>query len=624
MANKLIKGWITKNISSLGEISPKLYHRTDLKNYSHGLKTARNVICNVEGTITNAPKLVLDKSVVIAGLPNDGTIEAFKYSIVEQQDTYDGIIVLFATLKVYILKIINTTPLTITVDKEIATTYTEAEIKMLSISQIENNVLICVTGKKPSMIRIDEDDLTLSGVITYWDNIINPPVKPVDTQYVGGFTGFEDSMTWRTVSNYVEFKTIKLNMIEQSFIDTLDRGSIRIYGGTYRIDSITTASGFHTFKTTLLEEGALLAPTTAEDINSKDVRFSEDLFSGDRYPSIGGIYQSKIFFADIEGNTNAIVLSKTLEFFDFSTGLNDDDGIVMFVPSPKHETIRKVVTYNSILIMTDNAIWSSSINSILTPKTSQLFQQIGMPPSNGTFVTFEGTIYYVNSFGNRVYRIDYDLDSQNYVAHEISLFARHLFTNGIQDLGVIKYQGDDYIASNTIIAVETIDQFGEAVFTDTETTALCNNNIEQGVIAWSRYEMANQMERVDFLEETIFFNINVTLEVYRLSQTVFRDDMFIELLPPTPNDQLQSDLPFITKQFDIKNIYITIIGEYDVLINGSEVFLGFAQNPLLPSNVRAMKVIAGNRRPIQITNKNNAKTEILAIYYEIETTTENG
>jgi hypothetical protein len=273
--------------------------------------------------------------------------------------------------------------------------------------------------------------------------------------------------------------------------------------------------------------------------------------------------------------------------------------------------------------MTDNAIWSSSINTILTPKTSQLFQQIGMPPSNGIFVTFEGTIYYANSFGNKIFRIDYDLDSQNYVAHEISLFARHLFERGIQDLGVIKYKGDDYIASNTILAVESIDEFGESTFNDTETTNICNNNIEQGVIAWSRYEMLNKMERVEFLEQTLFFNIETNLEVYKLSDTVFRDDMVVELLPPTPNDNLKSDLPFITKQFTVKQIYLSIIGDYDVLINGGEVFLGFGQNPLLPSNVRAIRVIAGNSRPIQITNKNNAKTEILAIYYDLETNTEN-
>ena len=618
----LIKGWITKNISSLGEISPKLYHRTDLKNYSHGLKTARNVICNVEGTITNAPKLVLDESLVIAGLPTDGVIEAFKYSVVEQQDGYDGVIVLFATLKAHVLKLINTNPITITVEKEIDTTYTVDEIKQLSISQIENNVLICTTGKVPSMIRIEEDNLSLSAVVDYWTKIINPPVKPVDTEYVSGFIGFEDSMSWRTVTNYVEFKTIKLNMIEPTFIAILNKGNIQIYGGTYRIDAITETSGYYTFKTTRIVEGSLDATAIVENLNSKEVRFSEDLFSGNRYPSIGGVYQSRIFFADIEGNTNAIVFSKTLEYFDFSTGLNDNDGIVIFVPAPQHETIRKVVTYNSILILTDNAIWSSSINTILTPKTSQLFQQIGMPPSNGLFVTFEGTIYYVNSFGNKIYRIDYDLDSQNYVAHEISLFARHLFANGIQDIGVIKYQGYDNIASNSILPVETKDEFGESVFTDTETTNLCNNNTEQGVIAWSRYEMPNQMERVEFLEQTIFLNIVTDLEVYKLSDTIFRDDMLIELLPPTTNDDLKSDLPFITKQFNIKQIYLSIIGDYDVLINGSEVFLGFNQNPLIPSNVRAIRVIANNTRPIEITNRNNARTEILSIYYEIETNTE--
>jgi hypothetical protein len=620
----VLRGWITKNISSLGEISPKLYHRTDLENYSNGLKTARNVICNVEGTITNAPQYVLDKSLVVAGLPTDGVIKAFKYNVIEQQDAYDGVVVLFAVGKTYILKLINTSPITITVEKEIASTYISAEIKQLSVSQIENNVLVCTTGKEPSMIRIEEDTLSASGEIDYWNNIINPPVKPVDTDYIVGFTGYEDSMTWQTIANYIEFKTIKLNMLEPAFASILVKGNIRIYGGTYRIDSVVLASGYYTFKTTRIVEGTLEAPATVENLNSKDVRFSEDLFSGGRYPSIGGVYQSRLFFADVEGNTNVIVFSKTLEYFDFSTGLNDDDGIVIFVPAPQHETIRKVVTYNSILIMTDNAIWSSSINTILTPKTSQLFQQIGMPPSNGLFVTFEGTIYYVNSFGNKIYRIDYDLDSQNYVAHEISLFARHLFDRGIQDIGVIQYQGYDYIASNTIISVESIDEFGESTFADVETTNLCNNNIEQGVIAWSRYEMPNKFERAEFLEETLFFNISTNLEVWKLSDTVFRDDMVIELLPPTMSDLplKANDLPFITKQFDIKQIYLSIIGDYDVLINGNEVFLGFGQNPLLPSNVRALRVLASNQRPIKITNKNNERTEILSIYYELESNTE--
>ena len=225
----LIKGWISKIISSLGEISPKLYHRTDLENYSHGLKTARNVICNVEGTITNAPKLVLDTSLVIPNLPTDGTIEVFKYSVLEQQDDYDGIVILLASLKLYVLKLINGNPITVTVEKEIDTTYTVDEIKKLSISQIENNILICTTGKKPSMVRIDESDLTLSGIIDYWDKILNPPVKPVDTEYVTGFTGFEDSLEWVQPNNetFVNFTTLKDNMYEPLFIAELEKGNIK-------------------------------------------------------------------------------------------------------------------------------------------------------------------------------------------------------------------------------------------------------------------------------------------------------------------------------------------------------------------------------------------------------------
>ena len=54
MARKIV-GWDGKLVNSVGEISPKLYFRSDLDIYERGLKLAKNCFISTEGSIFNAP-----------------------------------------------------------------------------------------------------------------------------------------------------------------------------------------------------------------------------------------------------------------------------------------------------------------------------------------------------------------------------------------------------------------------------------------------------------------------------------------------------------------------------------------------------------------------------------------
>ncbi|MGL4671189.1 hypothetical protein, partial [Cetobacterium sp.] len=151
-----------KNVFSLGEISPDLYHRYDLAQYDFGLAFLKNGIAKVGGTIVSSPEIVFRQS-----FSNNGSGKRwFKYN---NDDTIN---------KKCVMVLITTTMFTFfTVDenyifakvKEIGANYTEAELDILSITQIENTILVCCKGKKPQMIKLNESDFNNIVLVDYWE-----------------------------------------------------------------------------------------------------------------------------------------------------------------------------------------------------------------------------------------------------------------------------------------------------------------------------------------------------------------------------------------------------------------------------------------------------------------------
>ena len=226
---------------SLGEITPSLSYRVDLEIPTRGLRYLKNGICTTSAGLTNFPAFDFVKNIPVSGVK---AFKLFKYKINKKDTSLDGYLFLYTDQKVVVLRVDN-----FEVVKEIATKYTAEEIKNLSIAQFENSVISCVANKEPVMIRVTESTPEFT-VVDYWANIQNPPVKRVESEYV--YTE-DDTLvfSWYKQGVKVIFEsTIGNPIYKETFLNSVVKGSISIYGGEFRIEKIENPKGKHKITTT--------------------------------------------------------------------------------------------------------------------------------------------------------------------------------------------------------------------------------------------------------------------------------------------------------------------------------------------------------------------------------------
>ena len=172
---------------SYGEISPDLIYRSDTQIPSFGVSYLKNATMTYSAGLTNLPKL--EKTIEIP-LEGASVMKPFKYKIVKKDTTLNGYLFLFTDKKALVLRMDNFQKV-----GEVASSYTPDEIKKLSMTQFDNSIIICCENKKPIMIRVDETTPSFT-VVQYWENIKNPPVKRLETEF--SYTG-EDKVVFKWV-----------------------------------------------------------------------------------------------------------------------------------------------------------------------------------------------------------------------------------------------------------------------------------------------------------------------------------------------------------------------------------------------------------------------------------------
>ena len=610
-----MKVWRSKNIFSLGEISPNLYHRFDLVQYEAGLRVLKNGFSKVEGTVTNCPELEIKQSNIVT---TGDTIKTFLYNV-DDRNNYKGILVLIDGNTFKLLKINNDN--TMEFKKEFSAVYTSEEIKLLSIVQLENNIMICCRGKKPNLIRIDETNIGNSAIVNYWEAIVDPPVKPIKTEYQNKPTK-PDIAQWNKTrfGNIVTVKVTDTHPIfSDTFLTNVTNGQMSLFGNMYRITSATQSGNETTFKLIGIDETGITPPRVDQDgkevwetFDVNKISFLESIFSNNRYPALCSYYQGRLVFANVQDNPDFVAFSKTGDYFKFSGNVKEDDsGFTLAIPSDERAIINNIISWNSLLITTNIGVWSTPIMQGLTPTNSFLSRQLipNFARLEENCINSNGTLYYVNDFKNKVYSLLYNYDSKMYQAEEISTYSNYMLKNGIRKIVRLQYDGEDYVACD----------MGDYY-------AMCTINRQQQVTSWNRYTTSESYVIINIEDLTLFLTkTNNYVTSKQFSYTVFKDDMEIQLLPPVLGDEATriGGCPYIVKSsYSYGNIRVAVIGDYIIDINGQQKVAGLGHNIDLPYVVQFdlcnAGSIFGDVKPLTIKNKSNKKIEISGIYYTIE------
>lgn len=481
-----------------GEVLPNYCYRIDTDIPARGLLYLKNGVPSSAG-LTNFPAL---EKISSLELKNVKAIRVFKYKMNKKDTTLSGLIFVFTDSKLYIFRQDNFTKL-----HEIESNYSVTEVNnLLSIAQFENSIIICCENKKPFMIRINERDLTFE-VVDYWENITNPPVKGVSSEY---YYTDEDKQVyeWYKKGTKIIFKSTVGKIYDTKFIENLSKGRISFYGGEFYIDKVEDLENTQMFTTTQMiapEIDIPLENAIAEDrkINILDIRFSENLFKDDGYPAVCCYYAGRIIFGNVAGNPSAIVSSRVNDSLNFRSSLEDNDGFTTFIPDNELNTVKALIPHKSLLALTDKGVYSTLLNTVLTPKESMFFQMPTPTPRalTGTYIKHQGALYYVDT-SDRINRFDDVGEENTYKSHEISIYSQHL-TKGATKIYATEFQ------TNNFVGVD-----------NGEMNSIFVHNQQTDISAWTRTErLTGLIEYTEVDNELYQFHVtDTTVDIYMYSK----------------------------------------------------------------------------------------------------------
>lgn len=579
-----------------GEVLPNFCYRIDTDIPSRALLYLKNGIPS-SGGITNFPAL---EKIATINIPNIQALRVFKYKMNKKNTSLTGLLFMFTDDKLHILRQDNFTKL-----HSLESNYSVEEIKnKLSITQFENSLIICCENKKPYMVRVNEIDLTFS-VVDYWENITNPPVKGVSSEYT--YVGEDKTVfEWFKRGTKIIFKSTVGKVYNSNFIKGLTKGRISIYGGEFYIDKIEDIENTQTFTTTQMIAPEIETPAenAADDdkkINILDIRFSENLFKDNGYPAVCCYYAGRIIFGNVAGNPSAIVSSRVNDSLNFRSSLEDNDGFTTFIPDNELNTVKALIPHKSLLAMTDKGVYSTLLNTVLTPKESMFFQMPTPTPkaTTGTYIKHQGALYYVDT-SDRINKFDDIGEDNTYKSHEISIYSQHL-TKGVEKIYAAEF------LTNNFLGVDKGNENNVFIHnSQTDVSAWTRTDRKSGIIEYT--EIDNKLNH--------FIVTGSNVEVFTYSNTKVEP---LEMKVPYAIINLGPQLiPVFNTKTTVGRLIINCFGNADFIINEKRI----KEQPFnSKDNYYDLKKYEFNligKNSLHIKQTNNEKIEILSISAEIK------
>lgn len=579
-----------------GEVLPNFCYRIDTDIPSRALLYLKNGIPS-SGGITNFPAL---EKIATINIPNIQALRVFKYKMNKKNTSLTGLLFMFTDDKLHILRQDNFTKL-----HSLESNYSIEEINnKLSITQFENSLIICCENKKPYMVRVNEIDLTFT-VVDYWENITNPPVKGVSSEYT--HTGEDKTVfEWFKRGTKIIFKSTIGKVYNSDFIKGLTKGRISIYGGEFYIDKIEDIENNQIFTTTQMiapeieipEENA---PADNKKLNVLDIRFSENLFKDNGYPAVCCYYAGRIIFGNVAGNPSAIVSSRVNDSLNFRSSLEDNDGFTTFIPDNELNTVKALIPHKSLLAMTDKGVYSTLLNTVLTPKESMFFQMPTPTPkaTTGTYIKHQGALYYVD-ISDRINKFDDIGEDNTYKSHEISIYSQHL-TKGVKKIYATEFLTNNFLGVDTGIS-----------------NNIFIHNLQSDISAWTRIDRKSGIIEYTEIDNKLnhFIVTDSNIEVYVYSNTEVEP---LEMKVPYISINLGAQLiPAYNIKSSVGRLIINCFGNADFIINNKKIKEQPFNSKDSYYDLKKYEFNLIGENSLHIKQTNNEKIEILSISAEIK------
>ena len=471
---------------SRGEFCPPLYMRTDLEQYSIGLKTLKNGFVHQEGCVSNRFGLeyvgkVKDSSKKVRLIPF--TFNSEQTYIIEAGDKYfrfiqDGGYILDSNDEIY----------------EIATPYAAEDLQYLKFAQSADVLTITHLNYAPKeLVRYDHDNWVLSSIL--FEPSITPPTN-VTASWSGG-----------TGSNMRTYTYLVTAVDEDTLEESARSNEVSVSGhreaywttSEYMTINWTAVSGATEYNIYRSVNGIFGYVGTSKTNSFTDDNIEPDLsetapiqknpFANDNNPSCCAYYQQRKIYANTVNNPQTLYASQTATSnnFNCSRPLIATDAVDVPLADREVNEIRHLIPFKDLIALTSNSEYKingadgkfeANPMPVATIQSSYGSSHV-QPVVSGSMVIF------VEAGGGVIRELGYDYLSDSYDGDELSLYASHLFEG--KEIIYIAYAKAPY----RIVFV---------VFDDGSLATLTYNK-KQKLCGWGRQETQGTFESVAVIRE---------------------------------------------------------------------------------------------------------------------------
>ena len=471
---------------SRGEFCPPLYMRTDLEQYSIGLKTLKNGFVHQEGCVSNRFGLeyvgkVKDSSKKVRLIPF--TFNSEQTYIIEAGDKYfrfiqDGGYILDSNDEIY----------------EIATPYAAEDLQYLKFAQSADVLTITHLNYAPKeLVRYDHDNWVLSSIL--FEPSITPP------------TNVTASWSGNTGSNMRTYTYLVTAVDEDTLEESARSNEVSVSGhreaywttSEYMTINWTAVSGATEYNIYRSVNGIFGYVGTSKTNSFTDDNIEPDLsetapiqknpFANDNNPSCCAYYQQRKIYANTVNNPQTLYASQTATSnnFNCSRPLIATDAVDVPLADREVNEIRHLIPFKDLIALTSNSEYKingadgkfeANPMPVATIQSSYGSSHV-QPVVSGSMVIF------VEAGGGVIRELGYDYLSDSYDGDELSLYASHLFEG--KEIIYIAYAKAPY----RIVFV---------VFDDGSLATLTYNK-KQKLCGWGRQETQGIFESVAVIRE---------------------------------------------------------------------------------------------------------------------------
>ena len=155
------------------------------------------------------------------------------------------------------------------------------------------------------------------------------------------------------------------------------------------------------------------------------------------YPRAVTFYEQRLVFAGNNDQPQTLFFSQGGDFENFEAGVEDDDGMVYTIGSNEVNVIRFLASTRNLIVGTSGGefvVRAGGTDEAITPTNVQIKQQTAHGSSDHTPVQAGNAVLFVQRAKRKVRELQYNFDVDGYVAPDVAIISEHITEGGLTEL----------------------------------------------------------------------------------------------------------------------------------------------------------------------------------------------